>query len=105
MPTSLHQRITRNPASAARMAAWTRAGMRFGEALAPVAIAQRRRMDAPHAIEKDGTGIGTGFDKGRRPELGAWSGLAQDVSMEHGRSRTLPCGMHQNLSSPACGLA
>lgn len=64
-------------------------GMRPQRTLAPVATALFDDMEASSAIEKDGTGIGTGFDTERRPALGAWSGLAQDVLMEHGCSRTL----------------
>ena len=76
MPTRLHQEFNRNLGYAvARMAACMFPGMRSGEALAPVAIALFNRTDAARAIEKDGTGIGTGFDMGRRPTLGAWSGL------------------------------
>ena len=59
------------------------------EGVASVAFALFDDKDASRGIEKDGTGIGTGPDKGRQPALGTWSGLAQDVLMEHGRSRTL----------------
>jgi len=90
MPTRLHQEPSRKPGyTAARMAAFPFSGLWRRKTLAPVAVALFGRKDAAHAIEKDGTGIGTGSDTERQPALGAWSGLAQDVLMEHGRSRTL----------------
>ena len=57
------------------------------EGVAPVAFALFDDKDASRGIEKDGTGIGTGPDKGRQPALGTWSGLAQDVQGEQGGSR------------------
>ena len=75
--------------TAARKAACMITGRRAEERVAPVAFALFDDKDASPGIEKDGTGIGTGPDKGRRPALGTWSGLAQDVLMEHGCSRTL----------------
>lgn len=79
-------------------------GTRPQRTLAPVAIAQFDDMEASTAIEKDGTGIGTGFDTERRPALGAWSGLAQDVLMEHGRSRTLTAPPRRGMDAATHGL-
>jgi hypothetical protein len=82
------QKYHREPRlSAAREAVAEQPGNRFGGKATPVAITMFDRMDVAASIEKDGTGIGTGNDMGSRPVLGAWSGLAQDVILEHGRSR------------------
>ena len=54
----------------------------------PASIPTRNGTDAAPSVEKDGTGIGAGFDMDCHPVLGAWSGRAQDVAKEHGRSRT-----------------
>jgi hypothetical protein len=52
----------------------------------PDSISTRNGTDAAPSVEKDGTGIGAGFDMDCHPVLGAWSGRAQDVAEEHGRS-------------------
>lgn len=90
MPTPLHQEFNRTTGNAvARMATFSSSKPRWQKKLAPVANAWFDRMDAMITIEKDGTGIGTGYDNGRRPVLGAWSGVTQDVLTEHGCSQTL----------------
>ena len=90
MPTFPHHEFDHPTGrTAARKVACMMAGRDAEEGVAPVAFALVDDKDASRGIEKDGTGIGTGPDKGRQPALGTWSGLAQDVLMEHGRSRTL----------------
>ena len=55
-------------------------------------------MEAGPSVEKDGTGIGTGTDRGCRPVMGVRSDLAQDVYPEHGCSKTT--GALVNLPLP-----
>ena len=52
-----------------------------------VSIAECVCTEAAPTVERDGTGIGTGTDRGCRPVLGIWSDLAQDVPGEQGGSR------------------
>ena len=52
-----------------------------------VSIAEYVCKEAASSVERDGTGIGTGIDRGCRPVLGIWSGLAQDVREEQGSSK------------------
>jgi len=72
----------------------------LGQTVTPVSVPNRSRMDAAPSVEKDGTGIGAGFDRDMRPVLGVLHGLAQDVTVEHGRSGPLgalndvDCGPH-----------
>jgi len=105
MPTHLHQEFSRTPGyTVARMVAFSYPQAQSQRTLAPVAIALFDRMEASGMVEKDGTGIGTGTDTECQPVLGAWSGLAQDVLMEHGRSRTLFARLCRRTDATACRL-
>ena len=59
----------------------------LGKEAGLVSITERVCTDAASSVERDGTGIGTGTDRGCRPVLGVWSDLAQDVSPEQGGSK------------------
>ena len=59
----------------------------LGKEAGLVSISEGVCMDAAPSVERDGTGIGTGTDRGCRPVLGVWSDVAQDVYPEHGSSK------------------
>lgn len=59
----------------------------LGEEAKRVSIIEGNCMDAGPSVEKDGTGIGTGTDRGCQPVMGFWSDLTQDVFPEHGCSK------------------
>ena len=52
-----------------------------------VSITESVCTEAAPSVERDGTGIGTGTDRGCRPVMGFWSDLSQDVYPEHGSSQ------------------
>ena len=52
-----------------------------------VSITENVCTEAAPSVEKDGTGIGAGSDRGCRPVMGVWSDLSQDVFTEHGCSK------------------
>ena len=60
----------------------------LGEEAKLASISEGFCTDAAPSVEKDGTGIGTGTDRGCRPVMGVRSDLAQDVYPEHGCSKT-----------------
>ena len=59
----------------------------LGKEAGLVSIAECVCTDAAPEVERDGTGIGTGADKGCRPVLGISIDLAQDVPEEQGSSK------------------
>jgi hypothetical protein len=59
----------------------------MGKEAGLVSITESVCMEAAPSVEKDGTGIGTGADRGCRPVMGAWSNLSQDVFPEQGSSK------------------
>ena len=59
----------------------------LGKEAGLVSITEGVCMEAAPAVEKDGTGIGTGTDRGCRPVMGIWSGHSQDVNPEQGSSK------------------
>ena len=63
-------------------------GARLEKKVAPVPLLVRACTEAAHWIEKDGTGIGAGYDMGCLSALGIRSVPAQDVNSGHGRPRT-----------------
>ena len=60
----------------------------LGEEAKLASISEGVCTEAAPSVEKDGTGIGTGLDKGCRPVMGVRSVLSQDVNPEHGCSKT-----------------
>ena len=75
----------------------------LGKEAGLVSITEEIRKDAESSIERDGTGIGTGFDKGCRPVMGVLANLAQDVYQEQGRSESqvaLPSGLVPGIRMP-----
>jgi len=44
--------------------------------------------EAVNSVERDGTGIGNGIDEGCHPLMGVMANLAQEVSAEHGSSKS-----------------
>ena len=59
----------------------------LGKEAGLVSITENVCMDAASSVERDGTGIGTGTDRGCQPVMGIWSDLSQDVFPEHGSSK------------------
>ena len=59
----------------------------LGKEAGLVSIIESACMDAASSVERDGTGIGIGPDRGCRPVLGIWSYEAQDVYQEQGSSK------------------
>ena len=75
----------------------------LGKEAGLVSITEEIRKDAESSIERDGTGIGIGFDKGCRPVMGILANLAQDVYQEQGRSESqiaLPSGLVPGIRIP-----
>ncbi len=68
-----------------------------------VSITEGIRREALNTVEKDGTGIGNGFDKGCRPVMSIMANLTQDVYGEQGSSAShdalLP-ESHMGIASP-----
>ena len=64
---------------------WSR--RQLGEEAKLASISEGFCTEAAPLVEKDGTGIGTGADRGCRPVRGVWSDLSQDVYPEHGSSQ------------------
>ena len=60
----------------------------MGKEAGLVSITENVCTEAAPSVEKDGTGIGTGADRGCRPVMGVWSDRSQDVYPEHGSSQT-----------------
>lgn len=59
----------------------------MGKEAGLVSITESVCTDAAPSVERDGTGIGTGADRGCRPVMGVWSNLSQDVFPEQGSSK------------------
>ena len=59
----------------------------MGKEAGLVSITENVCTEAAPSVEKDGTGIGTGADRGCRPVMGVWSDLSQDVFPEQGSSK------------------
>ena len=59
----------------------------LGKEAGLVSITENVCMDAAPSVERDGTGIGTGTDRGCQPVMGIWSDLSQDVFPEQGSSK------------------
>lgn len=59
----------------------------MGKEAGLVSITESVCTDAAPSVERDGTGIGTGADRGCRPVMGVWSNLSQDVIPEQGSSK------------------
>ena len=60
----------------------------MGKEAGLVSITEGVCTEAAPSVERDGTGIGTGTDRGCRPVMGFRSELSQDVIREHGSSKT-----------------
>ena len=67
----------------------------LGKEAGLVSIAECVCTEAAPSVERDGTGIGTGADRGCRPVLGTWIDLAQDVPEEQGSSK-IPSALFQD---------
>lgn len=75
----------------------------LGKEAGLVSITEEICTDAESFVEKDGTGIGTGFDKGCRPVMGILANLAQDVHQEQGCSKSqaaLPSRLIPRIKQP-----
>lgn len=59
----------------------------MGKEAGLVSITESVCMDAAPSVERSGTGIGTGADRGCRPVMRVWSNLSQDVFPEQGSSK------------------
>ena len=59
----------------------------MGKEAGLVSITESVCTEAAPSVERDGTGIGTGTDRGCRPVMGIWSDLSQDVFPEQGSSK------------------
>lgn len=73
----------------------------LGKEAGLVSISEGNCMDAATSVERDGTGIGTGTDRGCRPVLGVWSDVSQDVNPEQGSSKILNALFPGNLPNYA----
>jgi hypothetical protein len=60
----------------------------LGKEAGLVSITESVCTEAAPSVEKDGTGIGTGSDRGCRPVMGVQSELSQDVFPGQGSSKT-----------------
>lgn len=92
--------ITENPRAQGKDAQCVAGRKRFSEMVASVSIPPGDCTDAAPCVEKDGTGIGAGYDMGCLPALGIRSVPAQDVIWGHGRPRTPNAALTGALALP-----